>query len=387
VADIFRRFGGQYRQCHRLPVQQHRVMRAIESCRTAALGGHVDRCNRCQQQRISYNSCRNRHCPKCQNRQRAQWVQRRRAELLPIEYFHVVFTIPEQLNGLALQNKACLYQLLFDASAKTLLTIAADPQHLGARIGFFSILHTWGQNLLHHPHIHTVATGGGLRPDGSWISCRPGFFLPVRVLSRLFRRLFLESLRDLFRGGQLQFHGSLEPLRDGFLPLLQQLEKIQWVVYAKPPFGGPAQVLDYLGRYTHRIALSNDRLRSVDDHTVTFDWKDYRRKNRWKTHRMTLQADEFIRRFLQHVLPPGFARIRHYGLLSGRNKKRLLPLCRQLLTPPESCLPDPAEIARYQATAPAPDPSRCPHCRIGQMIRIQHFVRIPLLSSQPWDTS
>jgi hypothetical protein len=232
-----------------------------------------------------------------------------------------------------------------------------------------------------------VATGGGLSPDGSWISCRPGFFLPVRVLSRLFRRLFLASMRDLFGRGQLQFYGSLEALRDGFLRLLQQLEEIEWVVYAKPPFGGPAQVLDYLGRYTHRVALSNDRLRSVEGHTVTFDWKDYRRKNHWKTRRMTLQADEFIRRFLQHVLPPGFARIRHYGLLSGRNKKRLLPLCRQLLTPPESCLPDPAEIARYKATAPAPDPSLCPHCNIGQMIRVQHLIRIPLPGSQPWDTS
>ena len=388
VADIFRRFGGQYRQRRKLPLQHHRVMRAIESCRTAALGGHVDRCNRCQHQRISYNSCRNRHCPKCQNRQRAEWVERRRAELLPIEYFHVVFTIPEQLNPVMQQNKDLLYKLLFDVSAQTLQTIAADPKHLGARIGFFSILHTWGQNLLFHPHIHAVATGGGFSADGSaWISCRPGFFLPVRVLSRLFRRLFLKGLRDCFHSGRLHFHGSLQALRDGFLALLDQLAKIEWVVYAKPPFGGPAHVLEYLGRYTHRIALSNDRLRSIDGDTVTFDWKDYRRKNRWKARRMTLAADEFIRRFLEHVLPPGFARIRHYGLLSGRNKKHLLPLCRKLLAPPGSCLPDAGEIALYKSTLPAPDLSLCPSCGIGQMIRIELLIRIPIPGSHPLDSS
>jgi hypothetical protein len=388
VADIFRRFGGEYRRRRKLPVQQHRVMRAIESCRTAALGGHVDRCNHCDHERISYNSCRNRHCPKCQNGKRAQWVERRRAELLPIEYFHVVFTIPEQLNGVALQNKAAIYKLLFEASARTLQTIAADPKHLGARIGFFSILHTWGQNLLFHPHIHVVATGGGLGLDGAtWISCRPGFFLPVRVLSRLFRRLFIQVLRALFDAGQLQFHRSLQPQREHFHQLLDQLAQIEWVVYAKPPFGGPAQVLEYLGRYTHRIAISNDRLRSMGDSTVTFDWKDYRQKDQCKARRMTLDADEFMRRFLEHVLPPRFARIRHYGLLSGCNKKRLLPLCRKLLTPPECCLPEPDEIAAFSSTLAAPDLTLCPRCGLGHMLRIQQLIRIPLPRTQVLDSS
>jgi hypothetical protein len=388
VADIFRRFGGEYRRRRKLPVQQHRVMRAIESCRTAALGGHVDRCNHCNHERISYNSCRNRHCPKCQNGKRAEWVERRRAELLPIEYFHVVFTIPEQLNGVALQNKATIYKLLFDMSAKTLQTIAADPKHLGARIGFFSILHTWGQNLLFHPHIHVVATGGGLSLDGTaWISCPAGFFLPVRVLSRLFRRLFLQALRAVFGAGQLQFHASLKPQGEHFPQLLDQLAQIEWVVYAKPPFGGPAQVLDYLGRYTHRIAISNDRLRSIGDSTVTFDWKDYRQKNQWKARRMTLDAHEFMRRFLEHVLPSRFARIRHYGLLSGCNKKHLLPRCRQLLTPPECCLPEPGEIAAFSSTLATSDLTLCPRCGIGHMIRMQQLIQIPLPRTQLLNSS
>jgi hypothetical protein len=250
VADIFRRHGERYRARHRLPLQQLRRMGAIESCRTAALGGHVERCSHCPHQRISYNSCRNRHCPKCQNLERNRWLERRQSELLPAPYFHVVFTIPEQLHALALRNQAAIYGILFQASAQTLLTIAADPRHLGARIGFFSILHTWGQNLLLHPHVHCVVTGGGLSPDAQrWIACRPGFFLSVRVLSRLFRRLFLEALQRAFAQGQLKEPGDLKPL-------LALLSKREWVVYAKPPFGGPAQVLDYLGRYTHRVAIS-----------------------------------------------------------------------------------------------------------------------------------
>ncbi len=388
MADIFRRFGSEYRRRRKLPVQHHRVMRAIESCRTAALGGHVDRCDHCHHERISYNSCRNRHCPKCQNGKRAEWVERRRAELLPIEYFHIVFTIPSQLNAIAQQNKAAIYGLLFEASAKTLQTIAADPKHLGARIGFFSILHTWGQNLLFHPHVHVVATGGGLSPDGkAWISCLPGFFLPVRVLSRLFRRRFVESLRGLFEAGKLEFHGSLEPLRPTFPQLLAEVAGIEWVVYAKPPFGGPAQVVEYLGRYTHRIAISNDRLRSMSDTTVTFDWKNYRCRNRRKSRRMTLDAAEFIRRFLEHVLPNGFCRIRHYGLLSGRNRKQMLGLCRQLLSPPESCLPDAGEIAACKCAILAPDIAVCPQCGIGHMIGMQRLLRIPRHAGQPWDSS
>jgi len=258
VADIFRRYGDVYRTQHRLPLEQHRLMRAIEVCRTAILGGHVERCGHCSYQRISYNSCRNRHCPKCQNLERGKWLARRKGELLPVEYFHVVFTIPEQLNQLALANKETVYKILFQTSAETLQTIARDPKHLGAEIGFFSILHTWGQNLLHHPHVHCVVTGGGLSPDRkSWIWCRPGFFLSVRVLSRLFRRLFLDALRHALKQKQLQFHGQLESQQASLPRLLDQLGQIEWVVYAKPPFGGPHQVLEYLGRYTHRVALSN----------------------------------------------------------------------------------------------------------------------------------
>jgi hypothetical protein len=370
VADIFRRFGQPYRERHRLPAQQHRIMRAIEVCRTATLGGHVDHCTHCDHQRISYNSCRNRHCPKCQNTARAEWVEARKAELLPIEYFHLVFTIPEQLNGLALQNQVLIYKLLFSASAETLLTIAADPKHLGARIGFFSILHTWGQNLLFHPHLHCVASGGGLSRDGErWISCRPGFFLSVRVLSRLFRRLFLAGVRNLFVQDRLHFHGPLELLAQRLPQLLDELAQMEWVVYAKPPFGGPQPVIEYLGRYTHRVAISNQRLRGIQADRITFDYKDYRSKDRHKSRQMTLDADEFIRRFLLHTLSPGFARFRHYGLLAGRNKKHLLPICRKLLQPEQSCLPRPEEIARYTSEILVAA-LRCPKCGVGTMIRI-----------------
>ena len=297
VAGIFRRHGERYREQHRLPVQQLQLMRAIETCRTAALGGHVERCSHCRYQRIAYNSCRNRHCPKCQNRERGRWLERRKADLLPVEYFHAVFTIPEQLNALALQNKAVLYGILFQASAQTLLTIAADPKHLGARIGFFSILHTWGQNLLLHPHLHCVVTGGGLSADGeSWVSCRPGFFLSVHVLSRLFRRLFLELLDKAFQNGKLSFHGKLESLRPTrpFQQLLDTLRRMEWVVYAKRPFGGPDQVLDYLGRYTHRVAISNNRLLSFDEEQVRFRYKNYRAHHSQQKRTMTLAVDEFI---------------------------------------------------------------------------------------------
>lgn len=371
VADIFRRFGESYRAHRRLPLQQHRLMRAIECCRTAVLGGHVDRCTNCTHSRISYNSCRNRHCPKCQNTARAEWIERRKAELLPIEYFHVVFTIPEQLNGLALQNKESIYKLLFDASAQTLLTIAADPKHLGARIGFFSILHTWGQNLLHHPHVHCVVTGGGLVGNGQcWRACRPGFFLPVRVLSRLFRRLFLTRLAELLAQDRLQFHGSLEPLRPLLPSLIAELARVEWVVYAKPPFGGPAQVIEYLGRYTHRVAISNQRLLGIDDGLIAFQYKDYRSNDRQAQRRMTLKADEFIRRFLLHTLPPGFTRIRHYGLLAGCSKKQLLPKCLELLQPTGSCLPSLNEIADYTRLL-SPPAVICPECHKGHMIRAE----------------
>ena len=372
VADVFRRYGAAYRALHRLPPHHLRIMKAIEQCRTAALGGHVDECGHCQHQRISYNSCRNRHCPKCQNLARAQWLEQRQGELLPVEYFHVVFTIPEQLNRLALQNKPVVYGILFAASAATLQTIAADPKHLGAQIGFFSILHTWGQTLVHHPHIHSVVTGGGLSPDGKrWISCRPGFFLSVRVLSRLFRRLFLEALQRAFERGLLQFHGALTPLQPpaAFRQLLDELAQIEWVVYAKPPFGGPRRVIEYLGRYTHRVAISNRRLLDVAGERITFQYKQYRSAGRPKSKHMVLPAGEFIRRFLQHCLPPGFQRIRHYGLLASCNKSANLALCRQLLeTELTGILPMAAAIHGVLPVLLEPV-LRCPMCGIGEMVR------------------
>jgi hypothetical protein len=386
VADIFRRHGPRYRQLRRLPLDQLRVLRAIETCRTAALGGHVERCGHCHHQRVSYNSCRNRHCPKCQNTARAEWVERRKGELLPVEYFHVVFTIPEELNGVALANRRLVYRLLLTTSAQTLETIAADPRHLGARIGFFSILHTWGQNLLHHPHVHCVATGGGLSPDGErWIACRPGFFLPVPVLSALFRRLLLEALRSAFHRNLLQFHGS-DSLPDRFLDLLDQLKDRDWVVHAKPPFGGPAQVIDYLGRYTHRVAISNQRLISADSDGVSFYYKDYRSGDRHRLRRMTLPPDEFIRRFLLHTLPSGFQRIRHYGLLSSRNKKQLLQRCLRLLAPAAVLLPSPQQITEL-ARSLIQQGTRCPLCRIGPMVRIEILPALRYPAVAGLDTS
>lgn len=373
VADILRRHGAAYCAQHALPVHQLKMMRALQLCRTAALGGHIERCGHCDHERISYNSCRNRHCPKCQNLARAQWIEKRKAELLPIPYFHVVFTIPEQLNPLALQNKKVVYDLLFAASAATLQTIARDPKHLGAEIGFFSILHTWGQTLTHHPHIHSVVTGGGLRPDrAGWVHSRQRFFLSVRVLSRLFRRLFLEALQKAFQGERLAFHGNLTPLAqpNAFRALLAPLRHRDWVVYAKPPFGGPQQVIDYLGRYTHRVAISNQRLKNVENGEVTFQYKQYRAENGQQAREMTVSAEEFIRRFLLHSLPPGFQRIRHYGLLASRPKQANLALCRQLLNMPP--IPPPAAAERdKQIREHLLEPVLlCPQCHIGILARI-----------------
>jgi hypothetical protein len=370
VADIFRRYGEAYREQHDAPlsIAQRRVMTAIELCRTAALGGHVEACDQCGHQRIAFNSCRDRHCPKCQSLARAQWLEDRRAELLDTQYFHVVFTLPGDLAAIAYQNKALVYGLLFRATAETLRTIAADPMHLGAEIGFFAVLHTWGQNLLHHPHLHCVVAGGGLSADGRrWIACKPGFFLPVRVLSRLFRRLFLEHLKKAFDAGQLQFFSGLQHLseRDAFRRYLAPLRKAEWVVFAKPPFAGPAQVLDYVGRYTHRVAISNNRLIDIEDNAVRFRWKDYRHGNRQKV--MTVSADEFIRRFLLHVLPEGFHRIRYYGLLASSARKASIARARELLavTPP----PEPVELPVPLDRLPP-----CPCCG-GRMTIIETFER------------
>ena len=373
LADIFRHHGPAYRQAHRLCLQQWRLMQAIEACRTAALGGHVERCGHCQHRRIRYNSCRNRHCPKCQSLARAKWLQQRKAELLPVEYFHVVFTLPEPLAAVAFYNKEVVYGLLFRAAAETLLTIAGDPRHLGVEIGFFAVLHTWGQNLLHHPHLHCVVPGGGLSPDQErWTRCRPGFFLPVRVLSRLFRRLLLEALAKAHAAHQLQFFADLEPLRDpqAFARWLAPLRQAEWVVYAKPPFGGPQQVLQYLGRYTHRVAISNPRLVSLQHGQVSFRWKDYRHPQRPKV--LTVSAHEFIRRFLLHALPAGFQRIRYYGFLANCHRRDKLPLCCRLLAAPLSDLLPPAAAARdFYALLLGRNPERCPVCGIGTMLIIE----------------
>jgi hypothetical protein len=388
VADVFRRYGEAYREHHgaSLSTAQRRVMSAIELCRTAALGGHVERCDRCDHQRICYNSCRDRHCPKCQSLARAQWLDDRRSELLATQYFHVVFTVPQPIAVIALQNKQCVYNILFRAASETLRTIAADPKHLGVQIGFFAVLHTWGQTLLHHPHLHCVVAGGGISPDGRrWISCRQDFLLPVRVLARLFRRQFLDYLEQAFDAGELQFLSSLESLqtRQAFLRHIALARKPDWVVYAKPPFAGPEDVLRYVARYTHRVAISNDRLLDLEDGKVQFRWKNYRDGSRPKT--MALAAEEFIRRFLLHVLPEGFQRIRHYGFLANRYRQQKLALCRQLLQMPQqqACKGDTEKDYRdrYEELTGV-SLKTCPACRRGQMVVVEVFqctiVRPPI---------
>jgi hypothetical protein len=391
VADIFRAHGAVYREAHRLSLEQLRVMRAIEVCRTAILGGHLEECDHCSTTRNAYNSCRNRHCPKCQGAERAKWLESRKAELLPVEYFHVVFTVPEPIAQIAFYNKETVYNILFHATAETLLTIAGDPKHLGAGLGFFAILHTWGQNLLHHPHLHCVVPGGGLSPDHErWIACMPSFFLPVRVLSSLFRRLFLEELEDAFYHGQLQFPGSIEPLQDAFAfaALLQSHENREWVVYAKPPFGGPQQAIEYLGRYTHRVAISNQRLLADKDGQVSFQWKDYKHENRQNSKVMTIDDDEFIRRFLIHTLPPGFQRIRYFGFLANCHRTPKLALCRELLiVPVTELLPQPADCRQLLEAIAAEKANRCPRCGIGTMIRVGTLPRYPWPAVPPSDTS
>ena len=382
VADVFRRYGDAYRQQHgaSLSTVQLRAMSAIELCRTAALGGHVEQCNDCGATRISYNSCRNRNCPKCQSLARARWLADRQAELLDTQYFHVVFTMPDEIAVIAYQNKPAVYDILFRAAAETLRTIAADPAHLGAEIGFLTVLHTWGQNLLHHPHLHCLVPGGGISLDGSrWIACRPGFFLSVRVLSRLFRRLFLHYLEKAFVAGQLNFFSSLQPLQErcAFLRHLARVRTVEWVVYAKPPFAGPQQVLGYIGRYTHRIAISNNRLVSIDEGNVRFRWKDYRHGDHHGT--MTLTADEFIRRFLIHVLPNGFQRIRYYGFLCNRQRESKLACCRHLLGMPQSepaqapCLAE--DYRDLYETLTGTSLKLCPVCGHGHMLVIEVLPR------------
>lgn len=380
VADIFRRFGARWRAANEAHVSlaQRRVMTAIEICRTAALGGHVERCENCAHARVAYNSCRNRHCVKCQWAAAQAWAEAREAELLPVPYFHVVFTLPAALNAIAYHNKAKVYGLLFKAAAETLITIAADPKHLGAEIGVTAVLHTWGQNLSHHPHVHCIVPGGGVSPDGSrWIASRPGFFLPVRVLSRLFRRLFLEGLAKLHAKGELQFFGDLAVLADtsAFLAHLAPLRQIEWVVYAKEPFAGPEQVIRYFARYTHRIAIGNSRIVDVGDEHVAFKWKDYRENGRYRSKVMQLGIDEFIRRFLLHVLPDGFHRIRHYGLFANGHRAEKLALCRRLLQVPTQ----PAAMESGQGGEAPQDMIELPPCPCcGGRMRVTEFFDGPM---------
>jgi Putative transposase/Transposase zinc-binding domain len=385
VADIFRRHGDAYRRAHdgRMGRIERRVMSAIELCRTAALGGHSELCTSCGLIRCAYNSCRNRHCPKCQGHARAEWLAARQAELLPVPYFHVVFTLPAAVAEIAFQNKAAVYAILFKAAAETLRTIAADPQYLGAEVGVVAVLHTWGQNLHHHPHIHCVVPGGGPSPDGTrWIGCRPGFFLPVRVLSRLFRRLFLDELRTAFEAGDLGFFGDLVDLAEpaAFTRRLRELRRIEWVVYAKPPFGGPDQVLASLGRYTHRVAIANSRLVSMTADAVAFRWRDYRHHGKSKV--MTLGADGFIRRFLLHALPDGFHRIRHYGFLANGHRAAKLALCRKLLA---VAIPSPAAASADNAITPL-SVDRCPCCG-GAMIPLGTLPRPEPRHPSSWHDS
>jgi hypothetical protein len=383
VADVFRRRGEAYRRLHdgHLGRVERRVMSAIELCRTAALGGHTEACADCGLVRCAYNSCRNRHCPKCQGQARAEWLAARQAELLPVQYFHVVFTLPVPVAEIAFHNKATVYAILLRTAAETLRTIAADPKHLGAETGLVAVLHTWGQNLHHHPHVHCVVPGGGPSLDGTrWVACRAGFFLPVRVLSRLFRRLFLDALRAAFEVGELGFFGALAGLAEpgAFTHRLRELRRVEWVVYAKPPFGGPQQVLAYLGRYTHRVAIANSRLVSTTDTAVAFRWKDYRHHGKAKV--MTLDADEFIRRFLMHTLPDGFHRIRHYGFLANRHRAAKLALCRRLLDLPLTDAPP----EQSRDTLPPHRPERCPCCG-GAMVRLGVLARSEPCRTSFWD--
>jgi len=378
LADIFRQYGPAYRQAHKLPLHQHRLMQAIETCRTPALGGVVEWCDHCQYTHIHYRSCRNRHCPKCQGAARAQWLERRQAEWLPVEYFHVVFTVPEPIANLAFYNKEIVYDILFRATAETLLTIARDPQRLGVEIGFFAVLHSWGQNLHFHPHLHCVVPGGGLSPDGKrWISARRKFLLPLKVLSALFRRLLLEALQTAYAEGKLQWFGDLEALRDpaAFARFLAPLKTTKWVVYAKAPFGGPQHVLEYLGRYTHRGAISNRRLLALENGQVSFAWKDYRAAPQQQQKAMTVSAEEFIRRFLQHALPPGLQRIRYYGFLANCHRAAKLNLCRELCAHPCSdLLPQLLDYGGFCAALPGGTLRPCPHCGIGILSR---FLVLP----------
>jgi hypothetical protein len=386
VADIFRAHGPALRDTERghFSLGQLKVMSAVEHCRSATLGGHALRCSSCAQPQIAYNSCRNRHCPKCQGSAAQRWLEARSADLLPVQYYHVVFTLPAPLSALAYTNKELMYGLLFDLAAETLRTIAADAKHLGARIGATLVLHTWGSALTHHPHVHGIVPGGGLALDADrWVPCKPGFFLSVRVLSRLFRRRFLEEIQNLHRDGQLKFFGEHIDLADAdaFADWLAPMRQCEWVVYAKRPFAGPEQVLAYLSRYTHRVAISNSRLVALDDRGVTFHWKDYRAHGRTRYKTMTLRTEEFMRRFLLHVLPSGFHRIRHYGLLANANRRTNIATARELLHQPAT--QPAAQPGDASADHGSPRPAFvCRHCG-APMLVIETFARAQHIRGPP----
>jgi len=369
VADIFRLHGPAYCQAHGMPLRQLRAMRAIETCRTAELGGHVDECDHCGRLRISYNSCRNRHCPKCQGLDKERWLETRKRDILPTHYFHTVFTLPEGLRPLSMRNQKVGYGVLFRAASESLKELTGDPKYLGAEVGFIAVLHTWSQTLMDHPHLHCIVTGGGLSPEGKrWTPCKGEFFLPLKVLSRLFRGKFLAYLKEAYEKGKLIFPGKIAHLKDksAFKALLRKLYKQEWVVYCKAPFGSAEKVMDYLGRYTHRVAISNDRLVILEGGQVTFRYRD--RNDQDKVKLMSLDASEFIRRFLLHILPDGFMKIRHYGLLSNRNRKRKLALCRRVLGVPErqdSTKREPWQDLLTRITGV--DPRICPYCGKGKM--------------------
>jgi hypothetical protein len=373
VADIFRAYGPQYREEHRLPLRHLRAMHAIEICRTAELGGHKYQCDTCAALSISYNSCRNRHCPKCQSLDKERWLEARKKEVLPTHYFHVVFTIPEGLRPLSLRNQTVAYNILFKAVGETLKTLCKDPKHMGAEIGFVSVLHTWSQTLIDHPHIHCIVPGGGLSFDGKkWVSGKPEFFIPVKVLSRVFRGKFLDHLKQAYESGKLRFEGQIRPLKENsrFKELLDDLYGRDWHVYCKPPFKRPESVIEYLGRYTHRVAISNDRIVKLEQDRVTFKYRDYSDGDKIKE--MFLEVGEFIRRFLLHVLPDQFFKIRYYGILSARNRKTKLEKCKELLGVPvtetdEQRLSWQELLEQVTGT----DPTRCPHCKKGRLFLVE----------------
>ncbi|MBL4935093.1 IS91 family transposase [Clostridium sp. YIM B02515] len=381
VQDIFLRYGVAYVEKHKLSYIQHKAMSAIQKCRTSQLGGHIDICENCGDTRISYNSCRNRHCPKCQTLAKERWIENQRANLLDIGYFHIVFTIPDTLNLMVYQNQRELYTLMFKAVAETLTELASDKKYLGAKLGFTSVLHTWGQNLMHHPHIHCIVPGGGLSSTGKWVNSRKKFFIPVKVLSHKFRGKFLYYLKQLYLQNKLEFHGSEAYLSDTikFETLLSFVYSKEWIVYCKPPFKGAACVVEYLGRYTHRVAISNKRIVSIENNSVTFKWHDYKDNSKCKL--MTISAEEFIRRFLVHILPNGFMKIRHYGLLGNRNKNTKLKTCKQLTNTP-ILLKEKISTIKLIQKLTGRDLSKCPNCGSDKLIRRSCFSKSPPSSLQ-----